>query len=98
MADGRDVRPARIPPEEFRMASSVPATERPPCSPGRGFASMDPERQREVVGCVVSAPIATSAPTRTVPERLARAARPDWMCVLPEGDSGFEGSSSRRGR
>jgi len=96
MLDGRDVRPARVPSEEFRMASSVPATERPPCSPGRGFASLDPERQREVVGAVVSPPIATAAPS-AVTERPARAARPDWVCVLPDGDNGFEGSSSRRG-
>jgi hypothetical protein len=95
MADGRDVRPERIPSEEFRMASSIPASERPRCSPGRGFASLDPERQREVVG--VSPPIATAAPS-AVTERLARAARPNWMCVLPDGDNGFEGSSSRRGR
>jgi len=80
------------------MASSIDATQRPSCSPWRGFAAMDPERQREVVGCVVSAPIATAAPARAVPERPSRAARPDWMCALPEGDSGFEGSSSRRGR
>ena len=80
------------------MASSTDAIQRPPCSPGRGFACMDPERQREVVGYVVSAPIATAPPTGADSQRPARAARPDWMCVLPEGDSGFEGSSSRRGR
>lgn len=79
------------------MPSSIPATERPPFSLGRCFASMDPERQREVVGYVGSTPIATAALPRAVPDRLARAARPDWMCVPPEGDSGFEGSSSRRG-
>ena len=30
------------------MPSSIPATERPPFSLGRCFASMDPARQREI--------------------------------------------------
>jgi hypothetical protein len=62
---------------------------------GRGFASMDPERQREVVGYVRSGPIETTPAARPT----MRSPRLDWMRVQPERDSAnFEGSSSRRGR
>lgn len=60
---------------------------------GRGFASMDPERQREIPGCTI----------RTTPSRpLVRAPRPsgpERMHGQPESELAmFEGSSSRRGR
>lgn len=59
---------------------------------GRGFASMDPERQSEVPGRLVRASDSPAAVR-------ARAARLDWMRVPPERESGmFEGSSSRRSR
>jgi hypothetical protein len=66
-----------------------------PWSFGRGFASKDPERQREVVGYVRPAPIETTTSARPT----VRSPRLDWMRVQPERDNGsFEGSSSRRGR
>jgi hypothetical protein len=59
-------------------------------STGRGFACMDPERQREIVGYVRTLP-AASVPVRA-PNR-------DWMRMTPERDASVsEGSSSRRGR
>lgn len=63
-------------------------------STGRGFAAMDPERQREVP---------SGSPIRTAedwsPMRAARTARTDWVRVQPDRDTNmFEGSSSRRGR
>jgi len=62
---------------------------------GRGFASMDPERQREVVGCALGGPIATAPAARPG----TRSPRLDWMRVQPERDSAnFEGSSSRHSR
>ena len=79
------------------MASSI-HTSRTPSSSGRGFASVDPERQREVAGYVRSGPILTAQPTRTAGDRAARTARSDWMRVQPERDASFEGSSSRRSR
>jgi hypothetical protein len=80
------------------MASSTQGTGQPQWSSGRGFASMDPERQREVVGFVRSGPIATSQPARAAAERTVRAQRLDWMRVQADRDATFEGSSSRRGR
>ena len=76
------------------MNPRTPDSERGPATSGRGFASMDPERQREVVGYVRSNPVDTMPA-----QRFGRPAggRMDWMRVLPERD-GFEGSSSRRGR
>jgi len=63
---------------------------------GRGFASMDPERQREVVGYVRTVVIETTTVQRTVP---SRATRLDWMRAPSERDgANFEGSSSRRSR
>ena len=59
---------------------------------GRGFACMDPERQREIVGYV------RTTPSRT-PLRVAKPASFDWLRVQPDRESGFdEGSSSRRSR
>ena len=66
---------------------------------GRSFASMDPERQREVVGYVRPGPIATAPASRSAfPERGTRATRMDWLRVQPDRETGFEGSSSRRSR
>ena len=76
------------------MTSRYPGSDREHSSGGRGFASMDPERQREVVGYVRSGPIDTLPAQRF---GKPRAARTDWMRVQPERE-GFEGSSSRRGR
>ncbi|HYE39131.1 MAG TPA: hypothetical protein VEB23_04320 [Ramlibacter sp.] len=59
---------------------------------GRGFASLDPERQGEVPGRLVRSNDSPSAVK-------ARAARLDWMRVQPDRDTSmFEGSSSRRSR
>ncbi|MBE7366808.1 KGG domain-containing protein [Ramlibacter pallidus] len=61
-------------------------------STGRGFASMDPERQREIVtesfrGSALRAPARPTRPFQT-----------DWMRAQPERDTGnYEGGSSRRG-
>ena len=78
------------------MPSSNPRGDRGLWSCGRGFESIDPERQREVVGFVRSGPI------NTVPAQRARGTPPsrfDWMRMQPERDSPtYEGSSSRRGR
>ena len=66
---------------------------------GRGFASVDPERQREVIGYVRPGGIETRAPTRPAPDRGVRSGRIGWIRVQPEQDGGnFEGSSSRRSR
>jgi hypothetical protein len=75
------------------MASSSQGTIRTG-SIGRGFASMDPERQREVP---------TGSPIRTAedwsPMRPIRPASSGWMRAQPDRDAGgFEGSSSRRSR
>jgi len=75
------------------MASSTPGTAIRTGSTGRGFAAMDPERQREVAG----------RPLRTAgdwsPLRAPRATRMDWMRVQPDRDAGMdEGGSSRRSR
>lgn len=59
---------------------------------GRGFASLDPERQGEVPGRLIRTGDGPSA-------ARARAARLDWMRTQPERDTSmFEGSSSRRSR
>lgn len=62
-------------------------------STGRGFASMDPERQRE---------IATDAIRGSVSRMQARTSRPlsiDWMRAQPAPDAGmYEGGSGRRSR
>lgn len=63
---------------------------------GRAFASLDPERQREVAGYVRSGAIAT-APTQTF--GVATRASQGWTRMQWDRDSAsFEGSSSRRSR
>jgi hypothetical protein len=73
------------------MASSNERTPIRAGSTGRGFASMDPERQSEIAGNAV----------RTA-QGGARAAHPagvNWMRAQPERTvTMFEGSSSRRSR
>ena len=76
------------------MASSNPGGDREERTCGRGFASIDPERQREVVGYVRSVSIETTPAQRF---GAPRSSRFDWTRVQPERDN-FEGSSSRRGR
>jgi hypothetical protein len=79
-----------------RLASSSLRNDREPPSYGRGFAAIDPERQREVIGYVRSGPIETTPAQRPTAQRPTRL---DWMRVQPERDgSNFEGSSSRRSR
>jgi delta 1-pyrroline-5-carboxylate dehydrogenase len=68
-----------------------PITHRQPCSLGRGFAVLDPERQREVVGYVRNAPIETLPAARNPAGRTAP--RREWKCVPRDRDD--EGSSSR---
>ena len=80
------------------MAYSPLGSNAPIRTLGRGFASMDPERQREVVG-YVSPGALESTPVRSAGQRSARPARLDWTRVQPDVDSSnYEGSSSRRGR
>lgn len=60
-------------------------------STGRGFASIDPERQGEVPGRTIRTTSEGWSPLRTRP------AVPEWMRAVPERDTGgFEGGSSRR--
>lgn len=75
---------------------SNPTTSRQAWTYGRGFASVDPERQREVtVGYGRSGPIETAPPR----EERAPRTRPAWGRVQAERESpNFEGSSSRRSR
>ena len=78
------------------MASSNPGRDRIEQVYGRGFASKDPERQREVVGYVRNVVIETTPAQRF---GAPPSSRFDWNRVQPERDSGnFEGSSSRTGR
>ena len=78
------------------MAASNPGGDRDERICGRGFASIDPERQREVVGYVRGGAIDTTPAQRF---GAPRSSRFDWTRIQVERDSGnFEGSSSRRGR
>ena len=78
------------------MAVSNPGRDRDERICGRGFASIDPERQREVVGYVRGGVIDPTAAQLSSPPRSSRF---DWTRVQVDRDSGnFEGSSSRRGR
>jgi hypothetical protein len=75
------------------MASNDERTRVRTGSTGRGFASMDPERQSEIAGYTV----------RTTQDRApGRAGHTDsmnWMRAQPERTvTMFEGSSSRRSR
>jgi len=76
------------------MTSRYSGNDREHSSGGRGFASLDPERQREVVGYVRSNPVGTMPAQRF---DRPHGGRLDWMRVQPDRES-FEGSSSRRGR
>ena len=72
------------------MASSTEGTLRTG-STGRGFASIDPERQGEIPGRMIRTTNEGWSPLRVRP------AGNDWMRLQPERDTGFfEGSSSRR--
>ena len=78
------------------MPSNSQPTARPYWSSGRGFASADPERQREVIGYVRKGSGESAGPART-----AAAVKPAqaWTRIQPDVDgSGFEGSSSGRWR
>ena len=75
------------------MPSSDSTLYRQHCSLGRGFAPLDPERQREVVGYVRSGPIQTVQQAQGL---SSGAPRTDWMRVQPDRD--YEGSSSRHSR
>ena len=81
------------------MPSSHSTASRPYWSSGSGFASMDPERQGEVLGYVRGTPIATTAPARQPAAKPAAPASRAWTRVQPDVEStGFEGSSSGRWR
>ncbi len=81
------------------MASSPLGSNAPIRTLGRGFASMDPERQREVVGYVRPGAIETATKARPSSERSTSPTRMDWLRVQPDRESSnFEGSSSRRSR
>ena len=81
------------------MVSSPKGSNAPIRTLGRGFASMDPERQREVVGYVRPAAIESAPVARVASPRAAKPARLDWMRVQPDREgSNFEGSSSRHSR
>ena len=76
------------------MASSIPGSRREPWHGGRDFASIDPERQREVVGCYV-----VYGAIETTPRVRGSGTRTDGVRVQPDRQSvNFEGSSSRHGR
>jgi hypothetical protein len=79
------------------MAASKQDTQGPQWHSGRAFASIDPERQREVIGYVRSGPIETTPAPRSTVLRAGRHARLDRLRLQAERDN-FEGSSSRRGR
>jgi hypothetical protein len=75
------------------MASSNERTPIRTGSIGRGFASMDPERQPEIPGNTIR----TSQ--LRAPARAAHPAGGNWMRTQPERTVAmFEGSSSRRSR
>jgi hypothetical protein len=80
--------------EDLRMASSNPTPYRQPCSLGRSFAPLDPERQREVIGYVRGGPIETVQQARGLATPVGK--RAEWVRVQPDRD--FEGSSSGRWR
>lgn len=66
-------------------------------SSGRCFASMDPERQCEVVGYV--RPIDVAPAPRSVSERPVRSSRLDWARMQVDRErSTVEGGIHRRSR
>ena len=76
------------------MPSSNPRIAREPWHGGRDFASIDPERQREVVGCYV-----VYGAIETTPRIRGAGTRTSGVRVQPDRESvNFEGSSSRHGR
>lgn len=82
------------------MPPTTKATARPYWNSGRAFASLDPERQGEVIGYVRSTAADTAAAARSaIRPSVAASPRTDWTRVQPdvEGTS-FEGSSSGRWR
>jgi hypothetical protein len=81
------------------MPSSHSTASRPYWSSGRGFASLDPERQGEVLGYVRPTTPNAPAPTRQPAAKPAAPASRHWTRVQPDVEStGFEGSSSGRWR
>ena len=77
------------------MPSSNQAAGPSHWSPGRGFVSLDPERQGEVLGHVRRSASEASIPSR---KPTVKPAQP-WTLVQPDVDpSSYEGSSSRHWR
>lgn len=72
-------------------SNQVPGTRKG--STGRGFASMDPERQSEIAGTALKVRSSRSSGRGPAP-----APRADWMRGQSDHDAWFEGSSSRRSR
>lgn len=76
------------------MPSSNQGTGRPYWSSGRGFASMDPERQGEVLGYVRNTAPVTPRQAKAQPKPSQA-----WTRLQPDVESsGYEGSSSGRWR
>jgi hypothetical protein len=83
------------------MPSTPQANARPYWNSGRAFASLDPERQGEVIGYVHSTPADTAAAARAGIRPATPTPTPSrhWTRVQPDVESGsFEGSSSGRWR
>ena len=82
------------------MPMTPRANARPYWNSGRAFASLDPERQGEVIGYVHSTPADTAAAARTaIRPGTAAPVRKDWTRAQADVLSGgFEGSSSGRWR
>lgn len=77
------------------MPSSKQAAGRPHWTSGRGFVSLDPERQGEVLGQARRAASERAEPSRQPMVKPAQA----WTLVRPDVDpSSYEGSSSRHWR
>lgn len=76
----------------------MPVSNQPSWASGRGFASLDPERQREVVGYVRRAPIETVAPARARQSAVKPAPGRGWARLTADPEGQFEGSSSGRWR
>ena len=77
------------------MPSSNQAASRQHWSAGRGFTSLDPERQGEVQVHARRCAVDNPAPSRQSKVKPAQA----WTRVQPDVDgSGYEGGSSRHWR
>jgi hypothetical protein len=83
----------RLEPQEISMASSKQGSSTEIRSSGRGFTSVDPERQREIDDADVRR-VRDRAPAE--PWRQGRPAQSNWF-VAPR-DPADEGGSSRRSR